>query len=346
MAGCAAAAASMASGIGAAAWAAVQAARGAPSAATRPADRYVTCFYQFTPAALAALTGEKGLPDGPEFLHIFSHSHPGLQPRPETARAVHARGSSFKYAPAFDVHKYKGWISAGDEQLRAWAIEFRKNYLDTDAPADYFAFNEMPTTGAQRPDVRAAAARLCRFLHDPGDNRPPLPGVFYFTEKNVMSSEWQGEQDSFWNALDETCDLVVGEHYHNYGFVFMSPPEQYAANHLFALPRRLIAGGKAAQVRIAREKYAVLHSSYYGPTVTGWAGLRNDQHDLAAARKYFDRVIAATRSSELGRQRIAFGPLVAKEFDSAILAPLSAALGEDARAFQQRSQSQRVPTPE
>ena len=242
---------------------------------------------------------------------------------------MHALGPSFKYALALDVHKYKSWMTAADDQLRAWATEFRGLALDAGGPADYFAFNEMPTTGAATPNLRSQAAKWLRHLHEAGGG-PKLRGVFYFTERNLNPANWQGEADDFWAALDETCDLVVGEHYHNYGFAFSHTPQQYAA-HLFALPKWLQEGGKPAQVSIATRKYLVLHSSYYGPAVTGWNGLTTDKYDEGKLREYFQHLVAATRYSELGRSRIGFGPLATRELDPRMLPALAQVLGEDAK---------------
>src|SRR5207244_56011 len=83
-----------------------------------------------------------------------------------------------------------------------------------------------------------------------------------------------------------------------------------------------------AQQRVAREKYAVLHSSYYGPKDTGWHGPINTERQPADLKKYCDRVIEATRASEFGKRRIGFGPLGTKDFDNRILAPLREALEE------------------
>jgi hypothetical protein len=299
-------------------------------AGDEPEEPYVTCFYQFGKNALEALSGPEGLPNGPQFLHIFSHSHPGMRPHPETANAVHALGSSFKYVPAFDLHKYPDWLTASDEQLKAWAEEFRAQALDTNGPADYFAFNEMPTTGAATPPLRAQVSKLVRYLHDAGGG-PKLRGVFYFTERNLNPQNWQGEADDFWAALDETCDLVVGEHYHNYGFALSHTPEEFA-DHLFALPRWLQASGRPAQGAIATRKYAVIHSSYYGPEVTGWNGVPSDKHDEGDLEKYFSHLLAATRHSEFGRRRIAFGPLATRNLDPRMLPILTRVLGQDARS--------------
>lgn len=299
----------------------------APERAAEAADPHITCFYQFGALALKSLSGPQGLPDGPDFLHIFSHSHPGMNPHPDTARAVHACGRSFRYAPAFDVHKYPGWMMASDDQLKSWAIAFREKTLTADAPADYFAFNEMPTTGAATPHLREQAAKLVRLLYS-GGGGPKLPGVFYFTERNLNPEHWQGPADDFWAALDETSVLVVGEHYHDLGFT-MGRSEAQLADHLFALPKWLQASGKLAQKAIAAHKYAVLHSSYYGPKVTGWAGLKTDKQTPHELEKYYEYVTAATRASEFGKRRIAFGPLATVGEDPAALTTLAKVLRKD-----------------
>jgi hypothetical protein len=306
-------------------------------AAEEKAERKITCFYQFGKAALEALAGPEGLPNGPQYLHLFSHSHPGMNPHPDTANMVRAKGASFKYALALDVHKYKGWQQATDEQLQGWAKEFREQALDARGPADYFAFNEMPTTGASAPALRGRAITWLHALHDAGGG-PKLRGVFYFTERNLNPQNWMGEADDFWQALDETCDLVVGEHYHSYEFIFSHTPESLA-NHLFALPKWLREGeapaeprhGKPAQVAIAEQKYAVLHSSFYGPMLRGWAGVENGKHDLADLEKYCRFLLEATRRSEFGKRRVAFGPLATQNFDPQVLPVLARALGKDLR---------------
>lgn len=297
-------------------------------AADAEAPPYVTCFYQFSKAALEALGGESGLPNGARYVHVFSHSHPGMRAHPEAAQQVRALGSSFKYALAWDANKYKGWMTAPDDQLKAWATEFREKALDAGGPADYFAFNEMPTTGAATPRLREQAARLLRHLHQAGGG-PKLRGVFYFTERNLNPANWQGDADDFWAALDETCDLVVGEHYHSYDFDLNKTPAGLAA-HLFPLPKWLRESGKPAQMRIAERKYLVLHSSYYGPNVTGWAGVNSGKYEPADLEKYFEHLVAATRHSEHGRTRIGFGPLATKELDPRMLPVLARVLRKDA----------------
>src|SRR4051812_6684385 len=146
--------------------------------ATKPSQKYITCFYQFSAEVVGALSGPDALPNGDDYLHIFSHSSPGTAPRPALAEAVHKAGSSFKYCFALDVHKYPGWTTASDDQLRAWAIQFREACLAGDTKVDYFAFNEMPTVGSQKENIRNQAAKWMRHLHHAGGGEK-FPGVFY-----------------------------------------------------------------------------------------------------------------------------------------------------------------------
>ena len=291
-------------------------------------DRNITCFYQFGKGALAAL--KEALPNGPRYLHVFSHSHPGMNAHADTAKMVRACGESFKYALAIDVHKYPGWQQAGDDDLKQWAIEFREKALVGAGPADYFAFNEMPTTGAATPALRERVAKWLRYLHE-GGGGPKLRGVFYFTERNLNPMNWVDRGDAFWAALDETCDVVVGEHYHSYDFCMNKTTEQLAA-HLFPLPKWLRDSGQPAQMNLAARKYLVLHSSYYGPETTGWAGVRNDMKDEAELEKYYQHVVAATRASEFGKQRIGFGPLAARNLDLKTHAALAQVLAKDMKS--------------
>ena len=308
----------------------------AKTSALHPAatDPYITCFYQFSRDSLAALSGPDGLPHGPDDLHIFSASHEGHAPRPEVARNVHACGPSFKYARAIDIWKYQGWQTASDDQLRKWAIEFRDEALPADGPADYFAFNEMPAGAESKPDLQARIARWMRFLHDPNDGRPALGAVFYLVEENLNPATWKGNAiDELWSAIDDTSVLVVGEHYHNQKFLADHTAQQLT-DHLFALPQWLDASGKPAQQNIARHKYAVLHSTYYGPAVTDWQGLQQSTSTPGQFKHYLQTLIAATRHSPLGQSRIAFGPLFTSELDEADLLPaLAGVLHQDASQF-------------
>lgn len=301
--------------------------------ATRGADKYVTCFYQFNNDALAALGGPGGLPNGDQYLHIFSASHAGHDPHPKITKAVQALGPSFKYARAIDIHKYKDWQHAPVDQLRQWAIEFRKEALPDAGPSDYFAFNEMPTGAEGDPSLQKQIATWVRYLHDPGDGGPKLPGVFYFVEENLVPASWKGDEiDDLFAAIDETCDLVVGEHYHDRAFVYEKSVHEYAG-HLFALAQWMEESGKAPQLNVARHKYAVLHSSWYGAEKTPWEGLQTGASTLADYKAYLRRVVECTRSSPYGGRRIAFGPVSHRNMDTAdVITALAEVLHEDAMA--------------
>lgn len=293
-------------------------------------ERSITCFYQFGKNALEAFGGKEGLPNGDRYLHIFSHSHPGMRPHADTAQAVRALGPSFKYALAFDLNKYPGWLRAPDEQLQAWAKQFREHALVSEGPADYFAFNEMPTTGASTPHLREQATRLVRHLHEAGGG-PKLRGVFYFTERNLNPAFWVGDSDDFWWTLEHTCDLVVGEHYHSYEFV-MNKSVRQLSDHLDPLPKWLAASGQPTRQAIARRKYAVLHSSFYGPALRGWAGVESGKHDEASLEKYFRHTVLATRASQYGRRHISYGPLATQQMDARALPILARVLRQDLAA--------------
>ncbi|HEY4312830.1 MAG TPA: hypothetical protein VGN12_25495 [Pirellulales bacterium] len=304
-----------------------------PTQATRPATQSAlrtTFFYQFNEQAMKALTADGGLPSGSQYLHIFSHSAPGLRNTPEMARLAHSRGSSFRYAHPFDIHKYSGWMTCADDELKRWAAEFRKRADNPDGPADYFAFNEMPTNACSDPHVRERLAKLMRYIAATGDQRG-MRGIFFMTEKNLNFRNWIGEPQSFFAAIDETCDLVVGEHYHSFAFVTTKMAEEYAS-HLFEFPRWLIGRKNPECRRVAEEKFVVCHSSFYGTKVSGWAGVDSHAHDEKDLAKYFDDVIAATRAHPLGRDRIGFGPLVAEGLDSRAVTSLAHSLGMDLRA--------------
>lgn len=296
------------------------------------AKKYITCFYQFTPDIVKMMSGEKGLPNGEKFLHIFSHSHPGTRVHSDTAQAVHDAGKSFKYAIAFDLHKYKGILNSPDEKLKDWCKEFRQTCFDSNA--DYFAFNEMPTDGAKNLEVQKHVAAICRFLHDPGDGHV-LPGIYYSTEQSVDPDHWKTRNPDFWKALDESCDLVVGEHYHSTDFVFSHKTPEAFADHLFEMAKYIDEGKTAAEHEVARDKYTVLHSSYYGPSEGGWHGPTTKEGE-AVARKYLKFCIESTRASTYGKNRIAFGPLASETFDPAIVPILTELLVEDAQAWAKR----------
>jgi hypothetical protein len=289
-------------------------------------QRYITSYYQFTDEAVKTLAAG-ALPNGPEYLHIFVQSAPGMKPRPHAARVVQSCGSSFKYGYAFDLHKYATWKEASDNQLKAWAVEFRAAALDAHAPADYFAFNEMPDEAPQHPEWRRKIAALVRHLHSAGGG-PALRGVFYFTQKNLTPATWAGESEELWEALDETCDLVVGEHFESGRFVARHSLQEIA--NLFDVPPRwMVASGDPRRIRIARDKYAVLSSTYYGPHSTNWAGLRSDQASPEELKRFLEALVTATRMSEFGKRRIVLSPLQTFNLDPRLYSVLAEVLKAD-----------------
>lgn len=299
---------------------------------SRTIDKYVTCFYQFGNRALEFLSGTDGLINGPQYLHVFSKSMAGDQEHPEIARKLHSMGTSFKYAHTFDLSKYNGWRSANNEQLQYWSTDFRRKALTKDGQADFFALNEMPNDGATDPTVQRQIAKLVQFLYQSNDGLPSLKGVIFLTEQCTNPQLWRGDfVDRFWSVLNETCELIVGEHYHNSQFILSRSPEEYSA-YLSAMPKWLDLSGKLPQQHIARYKYTLLHSSYYGPFVTGWEGiLKNNNVGASDVSGYLQRVVHCTRQSMYGHFRIAFAPLADGAMDQeGILPQLASILHRDA----------------
>jgi hypothetical protein len=184
--------------------------------------------------------------------------------------------------------------------------------------------------------------------------------MFYFVEPNAYPKRWQGDSTELWETLDATCDLVVAEHYHTDDWIFARTLDQFR-DHLFEMPRWLRDSGHAPRVNIAQNKFAVLHSSYWGAgyqpwaamyrdisllkfphdparykdsRVTPWQGMIAAEHETADLEKFFQRCVAATRSDELGKSRIAFGPLsLTPAMGGAMLPILARVLGKDAEKF-------------
>lgn len=298
---------------------------GEPASEIPIGQRYITSYYQFGDDAVRILS-DGVLPNGPEYLHIFVQSFGDTKPRPHQVRTVHRGGSSFKFGYAFDLHKYK-YQDATDDQLKAWAIEFREAGLDASAPCDYFAFNEMPDEAPLHPELRQKCARLTKYLHSAGGG-PKWRGVFYFTQKNLTPATWVGRSDELWEVLDDTCDLVVGERFEKLSFATRRSLAELAS-FFDVMPKFLARSGDPAQFRIARDKYAILHSTYYGPKSTNWAGLRDDQSSLADLKAYFEKLVTATRMSEFGKRRIVYSPLQTADLDAKMLPVLAEVIKED-----------------
>jgi len=294
-----------------------------------PLDPYMTVFYQQTREAIEAMG--KHLPSGEDFIHIFTESYPGLEAHTELARIAHDQGPSFKTAMALDAHKYKNWQSASDQQLSEWAKEFREVAREK-SHGDFWAFNELPAIGVSSPEVRDRAARWTRMIcGEPGKDQ--FRCVFYLTEKITLPWLWRGEADEFWKTLDECCVSVGGEHFHSYPFV-MDRPVAELTDHIMALPRWLMKSGKPPQMNVASKSYTILHSSFYGRTMTAWAGLQTDKYSTADLEKFLRRCIEATRADPLGKSRICFSPLQTRDLDPNSWIVLAKVLGEDAKRYQ------------
>jgi hypothetical protein len=326
---------------------------------TQPADRYVTSYYQFNADAIRRLSQKNALPNGPRFEHIFCQSTGGANAHPELSKMVHDAGESFKFAWGYDADKHTGWKRASDDDLKKWAEEFRAAAFESNTPPDYFAFNEMPPDGHSDPETRARVTKLLRYLNNSGGG-PKWRGLFYFVEPNTHTDQWRGDTTEFFETLDECCDHVVAEHYHTDTFVFGQTLDRFS-KHLFSMAHWLNDSGSAPQINIAQHKFAVLHSSYWGrgyepwtalyrdlrllrfhpnvemykdPRITPWEGMLAEDHESVDLEKYFQRCIAATRLDELGRNRIAFGPLsTAQPLGSLMLPCLARVLGKDAAKF-------------
>lgn len=292
---------------------------------TIAAEKFVTCFYQFNERAVQALAG--ALPEGPEFSHVFVQGRNEIEPRPKWVGMVHQRGHSFKYAYSLDTGKYEGWQNESDDQLKAWAIEFRGAALDSSARADYFSFNAMPHEAPANPDLRQKVARWLGYLNSAGGG-PPLRGVFYFTQQNLNPATWIGSSDGFWETLDNTCDWVVGEHYEKQSFATDHTAQQIA-DAFDVMPRWMMASRDPRLSRIAREKFMIASSSYYGPRRSGWAGLLEQESTPDDLKRYLEKLVAAARLSEFGKRRIAFSPLDAIALDPRVYPVLAEVLKAD-----------------
>jgi len=93
----------------------------------------------------------------------------------------------------------------------------------------------------------------------------------FLTEAAATARTWTTAAPVFWQAVDDTCDAVVAEHFHGQSFVCDNAPD-FLARHYFAMREWLATSGDPAKVSIANDKYAVLHSARYGPRLSGWQG--------------------------------------------------------------------------
>ncbi len=195
----------------------------------------------------------------------------------------------------------------------------------------------MPPEASPDEKLRGQVTKLLHYLNDAGSG-PKLPGVFYLTEENLNLATWKGSPDELFQAIDETCDLMVAEHYHSDAYLFARTLEQYT-DHLFAMAKVMDASPNAHAKNLARKKFCVLHSCYWGSgkmpghTLTPWEGMIAPDHDPEDFEAYLHRCIAATRASEFGKNRIAFSPLALKagELGDKVYSMVAEAIAQDAR---------------
>jgi len=270
------------------------------------ATRFVV-FYQLTADVLPVYADPTtGLPQGAGHAYVFAHSHASAPASLTLADRIHGARADFLYAPAFDLNEHPGWGAAADAELAAWAHDFRDAALA--AHADLFAFNEATSSTPTDANARAQMARLLGHLHDPAPDGTRLRGVFFMTHAPSMPANWTSPASAFWQAVDDTCDAVVAEHYHGQGFTCTSD-EAWLSDHLFALRRWLDESGEPAKVSIANRKFTVLHSARYGPGASGWQGADSDVTALAEFQRNLSRLARVTRGTPGGVNRISFAPI-------------------------------------
>jgi hypothetical protein len=249
---------------------------------------------------------ERGLPEVANHAWLITQSHATAYASKALADLVHRR-ADFYYAPAFDLWdaKHKGWLTASDAQLRTWAHAFRDTAIA--AHADLFTLNEAPSTTGESANVRVKIAKLIRFIHEPDAQGRVLWGVVYLTERAATKSSWTSPASDFFQAIDETSVALVAEHYHSNGFV-CGLSESALADHFFGFRSWLVASGEPAKLRIANQKYTVLHSARYSDGPSGWSGGDATKSTLANYQRALSRIARVTRTTEGGINRISFAP--------------------------------------
>lgn len=266
-----------------------------------------SCFYQVSFDAIDYYRDPTyGLPNDAGHEHIFSHSHASVQADQALADYVHAGGSSFKYAPCFDLNDHAGWAQATDGELAAMARNFRDEAISKGA--DYFGFNEMYSNIPTDSNARNKVMTLLYYLNEPDSLGRRLYGITFFTEAAATPGNWTSAASSFWSRVKETSRLVVMEHYHGHSYVCTNS-ESFLANHLFAMRTWLNNSGEADKQYISNNQYTVLHSSRYGPGSSGWAGADSNTTSLAAFQRNLSKCAKVTRVTLGGNNRICFGPI-------------------------------------
>ncbi|HEY5920047.1 MAG TPA: hypothetical protein VIV11_00190 [Kofleriaceae bacterium] len=264
-------------------------------------------FYQLSRDVLDLYQDtEKGLPQVANHAWLVTQSHATAYASKQMAETVHRR-ADFYYAPAFDLWdaKHVGWQTASDAQLRTWAHGFRDTALA--AHADLFTFNEAPSTTGESANVRVKIAKILRFIHEPDAKGRQLWGVVYLTERSATASSWTSPGTDFFKAIDETSIALIAEHYHSTSFV-CTLSEERLADHFFAFRKWLVASGDPAKIRIANQKYTVLHSARYNEGTSGWAGGDSTKTTLSTYQRALSKATRVTRKTEGGVNRISFGP--------------------------------------
>ena len=275
-------------------------------------------FYQFDGALMDVYADPvSGLPRVPGMIHVFAVSHGVANASRRLGDRVHAARDDFRYAPCFDMFERVPWRTADEPTIAGWAREYREDALE--AHADFFCFNEAPSGTAENADTRRQMMRMLQYLNEPAPDGRVLRGVFFMTERAVNPVLW-GDPTSatgFWERVDATCEFVVAEHYHGQGFI-CSNTLGFLRDHFFAIREWLMESGNAAKVRIAGEKFVVLHSARYGPGPSGWQGADSGSVSLAAFQRNLSRAAMATRTRTGGFNRISFAPVSASTTDGRV----------------------------
>jgi len=271
----------------------------------------VSCFYQIGRQTIDIYAGPNGLRNDPGYVHVFAHSHASAYADAGLAAYIHDAGSSFAYAPAFDLHEHAGWRTADEAQLAAWGRGFRDDVLAKGA--DFFAFNELPTNTGRDPQTQDAIRTLLFYLNEVDNEGRQLPGTLFMTHAPSMPANWDSPGSEFWQRVDETCALVVAEHYHGFGFICQNS-ETFLSNHFFAMRDWLASSGEPGKVSIAGTKFTVLHASRYGPGPSGWQGGNSDVITIEQFQADLAKCAKVTRNRQGGFNRISFAPAAAVYF--------------------------------
>jgi hypothetical protein len=340
--------------------------------------------------ALTSGTGSKALANDPQFEYVFAKS--GV-PSAGAAARIHAKGASFKYAPAFDEDKLLPALSTGQqfalanavldpESIRQVARSFRDKAAQ--AGADYWSYNEVSSQVVRSPIYRSNQAAIFRALYDPdgsGTAHTPMRGVVLISQRaDSRPSTWcrtncpasvsfdlpagqaapkPGQWDSsapgstvrqYWEAIDDTAQLVVQEEYLTAERV--AGPRGNLAALMFGARAELAKSTNPKVLSVAFNKYTVMLSGFYGhakrdPSSTtcagfkmNWAGVQAQPalagepvlagHYLADQGSYYRflaKEFAVVRNSGGGANRIGIAPLRAEVRDAGAVASMGFPVG-------------------